>query len=116
TSHFKKVHCLFGDGKNRRVFQRSQYYRIRGLKDLLLRALQTHILPKRGDFSSVPGLPGWSFQQFIYEGVLPSPSGRLSEPEALRIAPINRGPGFPPLRRCEKTAPPPPQTDLFAFG
>jgi hypothetical protein len=24
TSHFKKVHRLFGDGENRRVFQRSQ--------------------------------------------------------------------------------------------
>jgi hypothetical protein len=33
-------------------------------------------------FFSVPRLSGWSFQQRIHGGVLPSPSGRISEPEA----------------------------------
>jgi hypothetical protein len=34
----------------------------------------------RMDFSSVPRLPGWSFQQCIHGGGFPSPSGRLSLP------------------------------------
>jgi len=41
-------------------------------------------------FSSVPRLPGWSFQQLIYGGVLP-------------LFPLQTG--FPPLINCEKTAP-----------
>ena len=49
-----------------------------------------HIFLPRLGFSSVPRLPGWSFQQRIYGGVLP-------------IFPLQAG--FPPLIRCEKTAP-----------
>jgi len=56
-------------------------------------------------FSSVPRLLGWSFQQLIYGGALPSPRRKLYEPEALRIAPTGRGLRFPPLISCEKTAP-----------
>jgi hypothetical protein len=49
---------------------------------------------RQENFSYVPRLPGWFFQQLIYGGVLPPPhSPPLAE---LR---------FPPLISCEKTAP-----------
>ena len=48
------------------------------------------------DFSYVPRLPGWSFQQLICGGVLPPPAVPLG---------YARGQGFPPLIRCKKTAP-----------
>ena len=40
--------------------------------------------------------PGWFFQQLICGGVLPPPAVPLG---------YARGQGFPPLIRCEKTAP-----------
>jgi hypothetical protein len=40
--------------------------------------------------------PGWSFQQLICGEVLPPPAVPLG---------YARGQGFPPLIRCEKTAP-----------
>jgi hypothetical protein len=43
-----------------------------------------------------PRLPGWSFLQFIYGGVLPPPAVPLA---------FARGQGFPPQINREKTAP-----------
>jgi len=55
-------------------------------------------------FSSVPRLPGWSFQQLIYGGVLPpphcpdmsgpavSPTDKLRKDSALRLGRARRGP------------------------
>ncbi len=55
---------------------------------------RTHIFPKRVDTSSVPGLPGCSFQQRIHGGVLSPPR-----------CPDKSGPRFFTRIRFEKTAP-----------
>jgi len=49
-----------------------------------------------------PRLSGWSFQQLIYGGVLPSPRRKLYEPEALRIAPTCRGNAVSPTDKLRK--------------
>jgi len=43
--------------------------------------------PDHDLLSFVPNLPGWSFLRLIHRGVLPSPSRRLYEPEALPLFP-----------------------------
>jgi len=64
----------------------------------------TYIFLTRIVFSSVPRLPGWSFQQLIYGGVLPpphcpdmsgpavSPTDKLRKDSALRLGRARRGP------------------------